>query len=342
MFLTSNRTLNQAQSFFSGSQKFRRSIAKTSLGLMICLFFLSGPAGAEVISKIAAVVNSDIITTRQLDMKLADFLATQAKGEQVSPEKMNALRLELLDRLIEETLVQQKIRELNIQVSEQEIEEAIGDVLRQNQINREQLIQAVEAQGLAFEAYRNKLREQMLRLKLVNREVQSKVDVDNEELLEYFRNHIDDYREPPVLKLSHVRFPLPVKPVVEEVEQIRQEAQAAREQLRAGAPFQELLKNLAASGRASGGDMGTLQEKDLSPLLRDALQGLGEGDFSQVIETPGGFLILHVDKRTPGRIRNFDSVKESIRQTLLDTQREKRFQEWSKELRKQAYIDVRL
>ena len=72
---------------------------------------------------------------------------------------------------------------------------------KQNKLTREQLVQALQFEGMAFDEYRENLRKQILRFKLLGREVQSKVEVTNQEIRDYFRQHIDDYREAPFVRI---------------------------------------------------------------------------------------------------------------------------------------------
>ena len=136
--------------------------------LLLCSIGLSS-AMAQVVSRIAAVVNKDIITTYQLDLKLQEQLAKQERKP--SPAQLGALRQEMLSRMIEETLVQQRIKALNLNVSEEEIETALLDVQQKNKMTREALEDAVTSQGLDLEDYRDNLKKQILRYKLISEEV---------------------------------------------------------------------------------------------------------------------------------------------------------------------------
>ncbi|HKI50707.1 MAG TPA: SurA N-terminal domain-containing protein [Geothermobacteraceae bacterium] len=305
--------------------------------LLVLLCWTS--AQAEVVSKIAAVVNNEIITTHQLDLKLTEYLASQAQGKIIPTEQMTAMRHQLLDRLIEEELVQQKIKELKLSASDAEINEAITDVQRQNSITKEQLTLALQGQGLSFEAYRAKMRDQILRFKLIGREVQSKIDVTDQEIRDYFRDHIDDYREPPTIQLDHLRIPLPEQAGTLQIESAKQRAQQALDRLRAG---ETLAAVLADTEGATGGPMGLFKERELSPLIREALAGKQTGSYSEVVDTPTGLMVFHIVGRIAGSIRNFDDAKIEIRQKLTDQDREERFKTWTRELRKNAYVDVRI
>jgi peptidyl-prolyl cis-trans isomerase SurA len=176
--------------------------------LLLCSIGLTS-ATAEVVSRVAAVVNKDIITTLQLDQKLRTQLTKLEK--QPSPVQLGALRQELLSRMIEETLVQQRITALKLTVSEEEVDTAIQDVQQKNNLTREELKDAVALQGLDFEAYRDNLKQQILRFKLISTEVRSQIDVPEREVKNYYDAHAEDYRLPPEIRLSAMTFPVSEK-----------------------------------------------------------------------------------------------------------------------------------
>jgi peptidyl-prolyl cis-trans isomerase SurA len=309
--------------------------------MLLLLAPISG-ARAETISRIAAVVNDDIITTHQLELKVAERLTAEARAQSLSAGEMVTLRRDVLAELIEETLIGQRIDELGLKVADEEVEAAVQDVEKQNRLTREQLIQALQREGMSFEAYRESLGKQILRFKLLGREVQSKVEVTNQEIRDYFRAHIDEFREPAYVRLARLSFPLPAKATAVQIEAVRTKAEAAHARLRQGEDFYSVLLASTADQSAEGGDLGTFKEGELTAAFERAVQGLKEGAFSALIETPDGFHILRVEERSPGKIRQFDEVQDEIQKAIADQKTEARFKEWAQSLRKNAYIDIRL
>lgn len=288
---------------------------------------------AETVDRIAAVVNNDIITTFQLDKEMA---RRQDGGS--SPEE----RRQALEALIEESLIAQRVAALGLKISEEELEAAVQDVQKQNKLTREQLVEALRLQGMDFAEYRESLRRQILRFKLLGREVQAKVEVTNQEVRDYFREHIDEFREAPNVRLHHLTFPIPARATGEQIETIRRQAEEALVRLRAGEEFTTVLLTYSADRRAQGGELGTFQAGELSAAFEAAVRPLQEGEVSEVVETPQGFHLLQVTERNPGRVRQFDSAKDEITKILTERNTEERFRQWSEELRKKAYIDVRI
>ena len=307
--------------------------------LLICSIGLTS-VSAQVVSRVAAVVNKEIISTHQLDQRLQEQLAKQQK--QPSPVQMGALRQELLSRMIEESLVQQRIAALNLTVSEEEIETALLDVQKKNQLSRNDLEDAVQSQGLAFADYRDNLRQQILRYKLIGEEVRSQIDVPERELVEYYRAHLDDYRLPPEVELSAISFPVSEKASEQERTQIRKMANEALTRLQQGESLAEVSDSYNQTYGATGGSMGKFVYEELTPEFVEAINEVEDGTFTAPVEMGTAIHLLRVDDRLSEGLRQFDAVKFDIHQMILDQKTDARIKEWTKALKNKAFIDIRL
>lgn len=313
--------------------------------VMVAALVLLGtyPLSAETVSRIAAIVNQEIITTAQLDREMRELLAQAPPDREPAAEQLPALRRQLLQKMIEETLIQQRVAALGIEVTDEEVSQAIEDVQRQNNVDRPQLEQALAAQGLSFQAYREQMRSQLLNFKLVNREIRRKIEVTNQELRDYYQAHQDQYRTAPYKRLSRITFNLPSDAWPARIGAVRAKAEEALQRLRSGENPQQLLERLnAADPNIEGGDMGTFTPGTLTPPFSTAVDNLAAGQYSEVIETSLGFHILRVDERSAGEMRSFDSVREEIRRQLMEAKREEAINEWAESLQKNADIEIRL
>jgi len=311
-----------------------------AIALLFLLSFGLNPAPAAVVSRIAAVVNTDIITTHQLDQKLQEQLAKQDK--QPSPAQLGALRQELLSRMIEETLVQQRVKALRLTVSEDEIETALLDVQKQNQLTREELEDAVTVQGMDFQAYRDNLSQQILRYKLIGEEVRRQVDVPEREIVEYYRAHLDDYRLAAEIHLSAITFPVSKKASEQERQKISSVVREALERLRNNEEFDQVVDSYNLTYGATGSDMGNVAYADLNPGFLAAIENVADGGYSDPVEMKEAVLLLRVNERLAGGLRQFDEVKFDIYQTIMEQKTDARLKEWTKSLKAKAFIDIRL
>ena len=308
--------------------------------LMVLPLLFAVSAGAETVSRVAAVVNNDIITTYALDQALESHLAKSDRKP--SPEQLKALRRELLTRLIEEQLVQQRIRALKIQVTDEEVENAIIDVQRQNKLSREELVQAVQTQGQTFEAYRENLRKQILRYKLVGQEVRSRVDVPEREVVEYYKAHLEEYRLPSTVTLSAVTFPVPERASDTERQLLLTAARDAQALIARGTPPSQAASTFWEQFGATFNALGTFADSELSPDFQKSLKGVEKGGWGAIADTGRAIYLLHVDDRSSGGLRQFEAVRPEITQLLIDQKTDGRIKEWTQGLKQKAFIDIRL
>jgi peptidyl-prolyl cis-trans isomerase SurA len=300
------------------------------------------PAGAQVVSRIAAIVNDEIITTGQLDREMDRLSAENTGRESLSDEKRLELKKELLSSLINDVLVDQRAKKLGIEITEEDVDKAIADVQRQNGIDREQLKAALEAEGMTYSEYRTKLARQLLNFKLVGREIRNEVEVTNQELRNYFQEHIDEYREAPFIRLSRISFFLPPSSDANQAAALRSFCQEARQELRRGTPFAEVLEKFRKDKGGDGGAMGTFGEGELTEPFAEAVQNLAVGQVSEVIQTPEGYHVLYLEEKNPGRIPSFEEVRDQLSKLILERKRQEALEGWAENLKKEAHIEIKL
>ena len=307
---------------------------------LLLLLSMAATASAKTLSKVAAVVNNQIITTYQLDRTVSLALEQHPNRNQMTAAEFDQLRTRVLEKLINDKLLEQRIKELELEVSDPELNAAIEDVQRKNNLTREELVQALGAQGLTMASYREQLKNEILRYKLLGREVNYKVMVTSGEVRDYFREHIDEYKVEPKVRLNHIAFPLPIDSSEENKSSRYDQVVAVRNRLLQGDSFQDVLA--AQQDIAAGGDMGELVETELALPLQKALSGLEPGDVSAPLEMGGQLHLFQVSARNPGDIHLFDRVKGEIEETLKRQKTDRRFEEWEKELRANARVEIRL
>jgi peptidyl-prolyl cis-trans isomerase SurA len=307
------------------------------LFLLLCL--PSGSVTAKTLSRTVAVVNNAIITSHQLDQALADALAGRSE-KQLSTEQLEQLKATLVEKLVMEKLLEQRIAELGLTVADSELETAIEDVQRKNGLDRAGLIRALEAQGMTMADYQQQIRKEILRYKLMGREVNRKILVTNSEVRDYFRAHIDDYRVPPTVTLRRISYPLPAAATESQLQQLQKQAAQARAALLQGEDFDQVVA--AQEAAVSTDTMSELVEEELAEPLHQALKELEPGGVSEPLEMNGQLHLFQLTARNPGDPTLYDRVKGEIEETLRQEKTEARFEEWQQELRNEAYVDIRL
>ena len=153
--------------------------------------------GADVVDRIVAVVNDDIVTLYELNRAIkpyADKIGALEYSMEKKKEMLFRVREDVLKQLVDEKIRDQEIRRTNRRVSEEDIDLAIEQTKKANYFTDEDLRDALAKDGFTLEEYREKLKEQILRGKLINLEVKSKIVITKEEIKSYYENHIDKYR----------------------------------------------------------------------------------------------------------------------------------------------------
>lgn len=307
--------------------------------LLLTSLVLTNPVLAKTLSKVVAVVNNDIISTYQLDKAVLAALQQNSKGNQLTAKQFDQLRENILERLINEKLAKQRVKELGLRVSDAELNAAIEDVQRKNNLTSAMLENALEAQGMDFASYRQQLADEILRYKLLGREVNYKVQVTSGEVREYFREHINEYRATPKVRVSNISYSLPTDDQ-EKLAELRKQADVTRDLLLSGEPIDKVI---AAQGDiATVTDMGELIEAELTEPFQNALAGLDVGQVSEPMEMNGQLHLFLITDRNPGDIHLYDRVKGEIEQILEKEKTDARFKEWAQELRDNGHVDIRI
>lgn len=311
---------------------------------ILFLFFFSfllavTPVTAKTLSKIAAIVNDDIITTYQLDQAVIKDLTNNSNKNQLDISQFGQMKVQILNKLIDETLMKQQIKKLDLRVSDEELNSAIADVVLKNGLTNETLKQALDSQGVTMQQYREKVKNEILHYKLLSREVNYKVLVTSKEVRDYFDEHIAEYAGGAKLHLKQISYELPDGDEKKIAKQHKQ-AVACREQLLKGKDFDKVLAQQGDA--ATGSDMGLLVESDLSQPLQVAIAGLKPGEVCEPFAINGDLYLLQVVSRDSDNDAVFEQVKDEIRKNLTREKTKTRSKEWKKELHEEARIEIRI
>jgi peptidyl-prolyl cis-trans isomerase SurA len=311
--------------------------------ISMSLVLLPVVAESELISGVAAVVNDDIITTYEVAneaVSLAGELAKQKLPEAADKEKVRAAAL---SRLIDKKLIDQKIRELDIRVSDEEVKQAIEDVKKQNNLTQEALVKALAGQGLAFDQYRAQLKEQLERLRLMSQEVRAKIQVGEREMNEYYEANLAKFGGEENFHARHIFFKLDKNADTAELKRVMDTASEVLKEAKSGKDFAALARQYSSDPAAAkdGGDLGTFKKGEMLPELESAITSLNPGEISELVKTPAGFHIIKLEAKNSGKVKPFAEVKAEIEDILYKKKSEERFNQWVTDLRKAAAIEIK-
>ena len=299
---------------------------------------------AEVIDRIVAVVNSDIITLYDLNRALKPF-AENIKALGYPPEKeretLFQVRKDLLNQLIDSMLADQKVEQDQISVDEREIDLAIERLKEARSMTDEQLREGLALQGLTIDEYREEMKEQILRSKLVNREVKSKIVVTREDIKSYYESHREKYRGEKKYYLWNVYIKLSADIDISEKVTAQNKMKAIEEKLKQGQSFESVVKELRdSSSDVQGTDLGLFLLAELSKPLRKAVEKMQAGEYSPVLDTDFGYQILYVQKIQETAEKTLEEVEFEIQRKLYEEFVDNKYQEWLDDLRARSHIRI--
>ncbi len=297
----------------------------------------------KLINGLAAIVNDDLITLYDVQREAQLMINEKQKTTKLDDQMRSQMNKTALDALIDKTLFKQKIKELNIKVTDDEVRQSIDDVKKQNNMTQEALVAALAAQGIPFEQYKQQLLEQLERLKLISLEVRSNIHVSESEILAYYEaNHIK-YSEEDLFRARHIFFRTSETAPAEDIKRTMTSALLVLAEAKSGKDFIELAKKYSQDPAAQkdGGDMGSFKKGDMQSELESAISALKPGDISELIYTPLGLHIIKLEERSKGKLKPLESVKNEIQETLYRKKSEERFARWSSDLRTKASIEFK-
>jgi peptidyl-prolyl cis-trans isomerase SurA len=315
---------------------------KSSIIVLSLLLALASLASAELVSGIAILVNDEPITTFDIQKEKDGIEKGMAAKAPQDDEARTRLRQAAIDSLINKKLIQQKIRELEIKVSEEEVRQAIEDVRKTNNITQDNLVEALTARGISFDEYKEQIKEQLERLRLISMEVRSKVQISDKEALDYYTANPGAFQVDEAFRVRQVYFKLPATAAENERKRVLATAEMVLAEARKGADFAALAKKYSQDpSAAEGGNMGYLKKGDLLPEIEESLAGMKMGQVSGLIRTPVGIHIMKLEEHRLGNRRTFEAVKPEIEDILYKKKSEERFSQWLDELRKNASIEMK-
>ncbi|MCP4687147.1 MAG: hypothetical protein GY859_03795 [Desulfobacterales bacterium] len=310
----------------------------------IFLVLLSNAYAGEVVDRIVAVVNDDIITLSELNGELRPYAEKIDKlGYSLEQERamLFKARGEVLEQLIEKKLTAQEVKRLKIEVGEAELDNTIENIKKSNYFTDEDLRKGLAAQGLTLEEYRERLRSQIQRNRLVNAEVKSKIVITADEVRAYYDNHLEKYKGEKKYHLRNIIMMVQAYASESSKLAIRKKMKAVREKFDAGESFESLARQYSEAPFASdGGDLGVFKLEELSPEIRAAVENLAAGECTDVMDTSQGWQIFFVEEIIVLPTRSLSDAEAEIEEFLFNEIIDKRFGEWIKGLRERSHIKV--
>jgi len=303
---------------------------KIILALWLAVFFLFVPSvKAEIYERIVAIVGEEPILLSQLKKELR--VDSNDKLIKIPREKQE----QALDSLIEKSLILQKAKKLAITVTDKEVEEEVENVKKTNNITNEVLVEVLKKEGLTLEDYKEAIRGQILKAKLVNREVRSQVVVTDELLLTYYRTEIATDKETLVDFDVLTIFFDDKKELDDDIKDYYKLAKNKKSLI-------DVHKEASSKYKTTLGNPRGVKLSSLSKELKDAIKDMRKDEVGPLIRFKDGYQIFILLSQGYEGLKPFEEVKEELKKKYMKDKLEKAYTDWLSELKKEFYVEKRL
>jgi len=322
---------------------------KALLAAIILLSTLFGARAAQAQTKtldqIIAWVNNDVILKSDYDNRLAQIRNELAdpsqkggglKGAQLE-QAVNEQAKRLLQAVVDETLLVQRAKELNIS-ADIEIVKMMDQLRQQYKLPTLDALEAEIVKQMPLEDFKQNMRVKYLRDQVLSREVYGKVITSNADMKDYYDKHEKDFDRPAGVRLREITI-ITENRGPEEIASQRKKMEEALAAVRKGADFSETAAKYSESQTAQdGGDLGFIVKGELSQSLEDIVNKLDTGQVSDIIPVQGAFMIIKLDEKHNGGILPYDLAQKEIQNILWNQAIQPKIKDYLMKLRNDGFV----
>lgn len=286
---------------------------------------IATPAQTSLPADVVATVNGETISAKTLAERLHFALQEMDNSSEADQYTLNRLRETALTELIENTLIAQKARELNLTVADSELQQLIRQV--QEEYDGTDIQAIVEEQGKSYEFWLTVQQETLLREKVFDAEMASMITVTPEEVQQYYERNQEKYDHPAQARASQI--------LVYE----KSIAEQALQEIHQGADFAQVAQKYSESEDAqNGGDLGFFAMGMMPPEFDEVIFSLKIGEVSDIVQTPYGYQIFKLTGEREAERIAFNEVKDQIAGVIKQQKRMMAIDLWLLDLQNNAKI----
>jgi len=310
--------------------------------LILNILMLSVASDAAVLlDRVVAVVNKEVITWSELYKMMENEAADQVRAlkEEERLKIFKDSEAAFLEKLIDIKLQIQEARRLGLDVTTEEVTEAVENIKKKYSLTDNALEESLKKEGLSFEEYKKRLSEQIVISKVVSQQIRNKVVVSEEEVKKYMEANKESFTDGETFKIKQIFLGRPKDDA--DIKVIEDRASIIIQRLKAGEDFSILAEEYSEdpSGKL-GGDLGFIKKSQMAKEFIDALNSMKVGEFSNPFWTEKGLHIIKLEEKVAAQ--STDEARESVLKQLTESQFSERYKSWIKGLREKAYIVIRL
>jgi len=290
---------------------------------------------SEIIEKVIVRVNGEIFTQTQLVQQQID--AVREKNPKLQDLKQDDATLrgmlaevtpDLLVGVVEELLLVQRGRELGAKFTEETFKRYVDNIKTQNKLDDEGLKAALAQSGLTMDLLRQNMERTYLAQATEQQEILRHMNITEAESRAFYKANPDKFMTPATDMLREIFVAVPAATTlagqagvnVGAENAVREKIEAARARALKGEDIVKIISEVSESGsKANGGLIGPVKLAEMPPELRELIEKMKAGEFTEPVRTPAGFQLFKVETMSAPEVEPFDKVRNMITQQIQDS-----------------------
>lgn len=249
------------------------------------------------IDRIVAVVNEEVITQQEIDEVLQNTVQ-QLQRQNTQLPRMEILEKQLLERLIMKRIQLQRAKEIGLTVSDNDLDQTLRRIVQDNHLTMDEFRQVLLQEGTDINRFREEIRGEILMTRLKEQEVNSRVNVTENEIDNFLQNQANSPAGNEEYRIAHILVQVSEQMDEAQIEARHARAEAAYENLRQGADFVQISAEFSdAPDAMQGGELGWRPPGQLGSPFSEMLANMQPGEITPVVRSPVGFHILKLLER---------------------------------------------
>ncbi|WP_445372949.1 peptidylprolyl isomerase [Methylomonas sp. HW2-6] len=296
----------------------KQYILKQSLAtLLFSLSFYVGLAQAQLLDRIVAVVEEDVILERELNTEVAAISNKLSSSNVMVPPEF-VLRKQVLERMVVDKLQRQMAAKSGIQVSDEMLNASVADIAARNGMSVDAFRSELARQGMDYKGFEDNLRNEIIINQLRGREIGARVKVTDAEVQHYMETQSKAGQSGGQYHLGHILIAVPEGASASAIQKAKDKADQVIADLRGGKDFKQVAVGVSDDDNAlKGGDLGWRSIGQIPSLFTDIVGTMNQGDVSEAIRSPSGFHIIKM-LETEGGSQHI-VTKTKVRHILIKT-----------------------
>ena len=277
-----------------------------------------GTSAVRPIDHIVAVVNGECITRQELD-EVLNLSIKQLQKQGIEPPSKDVLQDQVLEREILTRVQLQLADEIGIAVGDTELEKALNRIANANKMTKEEFFVLLGQEGISYDKFREEIRNEMLLVRLKDREVIKRIKVSEGEIDNFLYNQEHSSGNADEYQLSHIMIRIPDQASPEKINGRRKRAEEAMVKLENGDDFAKVAAEFSdAADALEGGKLGWRPATQLPTKFSEILKPMPKNELSPIIQSSGGFHILKLHDRRGGEGKKLVVIDQThVRHILI-------------------------